>query len=178
MTKDEILSAAEKTFNRFTATCEAVDTATFFAHPVEKWSVAENVQHMIVSTRMTNLAYRLPKWAVRLIGGKPNRVSRSFDELKAKYDRKLSEGGKASGRYVPKPLEKKYGKDKLLANWKKETAAFLKFLRNNRSEADLDNYLAGHPLLGKITLRELGYFTIFHTDHHLQAINKLTRTNP
>ena len=173
-TKEEILNAAEKSFNQFTATCEAIDNARFFEHPGDKWSVAENVQHLIVSTRMTNLAYRLPKWMVRMIGGTPNRASRTYEELLAKYERKLSEGGRASGRYVPKPLEKQYGKDKLVQNWKKETGAFLKFLHNNRSEADLDNYLAGHPLLGKITLRELCYFTVFHTNHHLQSINKLT----
>ena len=174
--KEDILIAAEKSFNQFTATCQAIDNARFFEHPGDKWSVAENVQHLIVSTKMTNLAYRLPKWMVRMVGGTPNRSSRSFEELYAKYAKKLAEGGRASGRYVPKPLEKKYGKDKLMLNWKKQTAAFLKALQNNRTEADLDHYLAGHPLLGKITLRELCYFTVFHTDHHLQSIHKLTGT--
>ena len=40
----------------------------------------------------------------------------------------------------------------------------------HQHEEDLDRYLAPHPLLGKITLRELAYFTIYHTHHHLQII--------
>lgn len=39
-------------------------------------------------------------------------------------------------------------------------------------DAALDQYLAPHPLLGKITLRELGYFTIYHTEHHLAIIKE------
>ena len=41
-------------------------------------------------------------------------------------------------------------------------------------DPQLDQYIAPHPLLGKITLRELGYFTIYHTYHHLETIQKMT----
>jgi hypothetical protein len=126
---------------------------------------------------MTTLAYRLPKFLVRLVGGKPNRASRSYEELKARYYKKLADGGQASGRFVPKPIEIKYGKEKLLNNWQHATGGFIKALTRNRTEADLDKYLAKHPLLGRITLRELCYFTIFHTQHHLQAIHKISE-NP
>jgi DinB superfamily len=176
MTKDEILVAAENSFNRFTQTCHAIDEPVFFDKPGEKWSVAENIQHLIISTNTTTLAYSLPKFLVRWVGGTPNRASRSFEELAAKYYKKLVEGGQASGRYIPKPIAIKYGKEKLLSNWTRATEKFMSALRRNRSEKDLDAYLAGHPLLGRITLRELCYFTIFHTDHHLQGIEK--RINP
>jgi len=39
-------------------------------------------------------------------------------------------------------------------------------------EPQLDQYIAPHPLLGKITLRELCYFTIYHTKHHLNIIKE------
>jgi hypothetical protein len=41
-------------------------------------------------------------------------------------------------------------------------------------DPQLDKYIAPHPLLGKITLRELGYFTIHHMYHHLESIQKMT----
>lgn len=176
MTKREIITAAENIFTQFTDTCNSMDEALLFKKPVEKWSAAENIQHLIISTNMTTLAYRLPKLIVRLVGGKPNRASRSYDELKAKYYKKLADGGRASGRFVPKPIEIKYGKEKLMRNWQNATAAFQLALSKNRTEQDLDNYLAGHPLLGRITLRELCYFTIFHTEHHLQTIHKISET--
>ena len=176
MTKDEILIAAENSFSRFTQTCSTIDDTVFFDKPDTKWSVAENIQHLIISTNTTTLAYSLPKFLVRWVGGTPNRASRSFDELAARYYKKLEDGGQASGRYIPRPIAIKYGKEKLLANWNKATVKFISALRRNRTEKDLDAYLAGHPLLGRITLRELCYFTIFHTDHHLQGIEK--RINP
>ncbi len=174
MTKTELITASEKTFLGFSQTCNNMQETLFFMNPGNKWSAAENMQHMIISTRMTTLAYRLPVFIVRLIGGRPNRPSRSYEELKAKYYSKLAAGGKASGVFVPKPIKIKYGKQKLVRNWEKATANYLNALSRNRTEEDLDNYLAKHPLLGRITLRELCYFTIFHTEHHLQAIENIS----
>lgn len=173
MTKTEIITANKIIFNLFSETCHSMDEIVLFKKPGDNWSAAENIQHLIISTNMTTLAYRLPKFIVRLIGGRPNRASRSYEALKDKYYKKLAHGGKASGLFVPKAIEIKFGKQKLMDNWQKATAGFIKALSKNSTESDLDNYLAKHPLLGRITLRELGYFTAFHTEHHLQAILKI-----
>ena len=172
MSKTEIIIAAENIFKQFSETCSTIDETRLFKRPENKWSAAENMQHLIISTNTTSLAFWLPKLLVRWIGGTPNRTSRTFDELKDKYYKKLNEGGKASGRFVPKSIEIKYGKQKLIDNWNKATARFLHALNKKRSEKDLDSYLVKHPLLGRITLRELCYFTIFHTQHHLLSIHK------
>ncbi len=172
MTKTEIITASENIFNQFTEACKNMDEPLLFERPSNKWSVAENMQHLIISTNTTTLAYALPKFLVKWMAGTPNRASRTFEDVKNKYYQKLSEGGRASGRFIPKPIEVKYGKQKLLNNWNTATIKFIKALHKNRSENDLDNYLVKHPLLGRITLRELCYFTIFHTEHHLQSIQK------
>jgi|SRR5882672_10633400 len=39
-----------------------------------------------------------------------------------------------------------------------------------QSEADLDKYILLHPLLGKLILREMLYFTIHHNEHHLELL--------
>jgi DinB superfamily len=176
MTKTEIITAAENVFVQFSETCNRIDETVLFKRPVNKWSAAENIQHLIISTNTTALAYWLPKFLVRWIGGTPNRKSKTYDEVKDKYYKKLQDGGRASGRFVPKPIEIKYGKQKLMNNWNKATAKFISALTKNRSEKDLDSYLVKHPLLGRITLRELCYFTIFHTEHHLQSIQKPVET--
>ena len=179
MNNQEIITASEKMFKQFSETCSTINDTGIFARPGDKWSVAENIQHLIISTKMTTLAYRLPKFLVRWIGGgTANRNSRTYEEVKDKYYKKLSEGGRASGRFIPKPIEVKYGKEKLLQNWNVSTAKYISSLNSKRTEADLDHYLAKHPLLGRITLRELCYFTIFHTEHHLNSIQKtLTPSN-
>ena len=173
MTKEEIITATQKTVDILTQTCSAADDIIFFERPGNKWSIAQNVQHLILATNTSALAFQLPTFIVKLIGGKPNRSSRTFDELLAKYNKKLADGATASSRFVPKPIEIKFGKEKLMNNWEKATAKFITALQKNRTEQDLDNYLVKHPLLGRITLRELCYFTIFHTEHHLNSISKI-----
>ena len=175
MTKDEIIIAADKSFSAFTLCCNSIAETDFFNKPTSKWSVAENVQHLIVSTNTTTLAFSLPKFLVRLVGGTPNRQSKTYEELVAKYTAKLAAGGAATGRFVPKPIAIKYGKEKLMQHWIKATTKHLAALTKN-NDANLDLYLVKHPLLGRITLRELCYFTIYHTQHHLTIIS--TRTAP
>ena len=78
LSKDQIISAAEKVFAAFTKACEATDENLFFKRPsAEKWSAAENIQHLIISTNTTTFAYTLPNFIVRWVGGTPNRESRS-----------------------------------------------------------------------------------------------------
>lgn len=170
MTLEEIVQESEKAFFLFAKTCATIEEHSFFTKAAGKWSVAENMQHLVTSTTTSTLAFKLPLFIVRIVGGTPNRSSRSYDELLLKYNKKITEGGKASGRYIPKGLNIKKGKQGLMRKWAKACTAYIRFLKRNRSEKDLDNYLVGHRLLGKITLRELCYFTIFHTLHHCNII--------
>lgn len=168
--KEEIIAACEKIFYDLSKTCDGLEAGLFFEPITGKWSIAENVQHLIISTKITTLAYTLPLFIVRWVGGKPKRAPGTYDELLLKYRKALLNGATANKTYVPKPLEIKYGKEKLLLNWAKISARFINALKYNTTEGKLDEYLARHPLLGKISLRELGYFTIFHTEHHLSTI--------
>jgi hypothetical protein len=44
------------------------------------------------------------------------------------------------------------------------------------SEAQLDEYVLPHPILGKLTIREMLYFTIYHaTHHHLATLKNLEK---
>jgi hypothetical protein len=175
MTKEEILTETKNQFDLFTNFCKNSTDAFFFEKPSQKWSIADNLKHLLISTNISSLAFWLPKFLVKLIGGKPNRPSKTYDELVEKYKQKLSEGAVATGRFVPKLNKDLTKKDSLLKQWDKVSTHYLSSLTKNRTEADLDNYLINHPLLGKITLRELCYFTIYHTQHHLQIVTKLVQ---
>lgn len=174
MNKREIIAKSQEVFIQLTDTCNAINNLRFFEKNGTKWSVAENLQHLVISTKTSSLAFRLPRFVVRWLAGKPNRNSRTFDEVKTKYYGKLEAGGRAGSRFVPGPL--RTSKETLLQNWKKGTSSYLLSLGKNRSEKDLDQFLVRHPLLGRITVRELCYFTIFHTEHHLKSIQKNLQT--
>lgn len=168
--KEQILRESSKVFRQLTDCCLTIPDDLFFKMPGEQWSVAQNVAHLIISLKTTVAAYALPKFLVRLIGGRPNRPSRSYDELVEKYLAKLAAGGKASGRFVPKKIHSSYSRDQVLNKWLKVTEDYLEAIRRNWTTEQFDQYIVKHPLLGRITLRELCYFTIFHTRHHLEII--------
>ncbi|MGE5106490.1 MAG: DinB family protein [Sphingobacteriales bacterium] len=171
----QIVNNTEATFTELSSYCSNVDEGAFFKRIDNKWSIAENLQHLITSTKMTNLALRVPKFALRLLYGKPNRPSRTYEELIAKYNSKLEAGAKASGRYIPKDQEINKGKDELLVNWNAAAANYLSRIKYYWDEESLDQYIVPHPMLGKITIRELMYFTIYHSKHHLKAIRQRNR---
>lgn len=68
MTKEEIVAATQKTVEAFSQVCNGADDLVFFKRQGNKWSVAENIQHLIISFNTTTLAYSLPRIFVRWIG--------------------------------------------------------------------------------------------------------------
>src|SRR4030095_652282 len=161
MQKEEIIKASKKIFTEFSDICLQIPDNKFFYQPSEKWSIAQNVDHLTRAVKTTRLAYSLPKIFVRTMFGKANRPSKTYEELVAKYKLKLAQGGKASGRYLPKTQFTK--KLSLIQKWQKENENYLESVELKWSDDQLDHYIAPHPLLGKLTLRELCYFTIYHT---------------
>ena len=171
---EEITDQLLGTEQGFKQYCNSLDDKQFFFQPAGKWSVAQQVKHLLTATNTARLAYSLPKFMVRWVGGTPNRPSRNYAELVAKYKLKLEQGGRAGGKYVPKPIPASYGKEKLLNNFTKAMNKMAIAIKKNWKEPQPDQYIAPHPLLGKITLRELCYFTIYHTQHHLNSIKAMT----
>ena len=106
--------------------------------------------------------------SVGIIFGKANRSSKSYDELVEKYQQKLSEGYKATGNYIPPKI---YASQKIfLENKLAHIINAIEDNLDNFSEEELDKYILPHPLLGKLTYREMMYFTIYHAQHHEKIV--------
>ena len=145
-----------------------LDKEQFELSPNGKWSAGQNLGHLIRAIKPLQIAYCLPKFVLSILFGTTNRPSRTYDELVIKYKAKLTAGGKASGPFIPPAIgfEKKDKLIKKYADQKQKLIAKIK----KQSEADLDKYILPHPLLGKVTLREMLYFTIHHNEHHLELL--------
>ncbi|MBK5278767.1 MAG: DinB family protein [Bacteroidia bacterium] len=167
MTKEKIIQELQKGFDKAINTTEVLEVTSFFQRIGSKWSVAENLEHLILSVKPLTLAFSVPKFFL-LLFGKPNRQIRTYAELVNRYQNKLEEGGRATSSFIPKANYT--DKALLLKKFKTENQRFLKSLVK-WDEKDLDRYLIPHPLLGKLYVREMLYFTIYHTQHHLKAIN-------
>lgn len=113
----------------------------------------------------------LPKFLLTIRFGSNNRPERTYDELVIRYHEKLDAGGQASSPFIP-PFVAIEQKEQLLSTYQNEKIKLIKVL-HNWSEKQLSTNIAPHPLLGKCTIRELLYFTIYHNYHHLKSIKDI-----
>ena len=168
--KPTLLNDLSKTFEVLYKTGALVPDALFNVSKENKWTPAENISHLINATKMTLLAYTLPKFLPALLYGKSKGASRSYDEIVDSYHQKLAAGAKAFGPYVPKKTN--YEREKLSSLLLQEGEKLVQTINDQWTEEQLDKYQIKHPILGKLTLRELAYFTIYHNIHHTETIRK------
>jgi hypothetical protein len=139
-----------------------------------KWSVGQNIDHLIRSLSPVNLALLLPYWVLRMMFGKLNRTPRNYQELVDRYHQKLAAGGRASGQFIP-PVIAWDQKERKVADFNLQKERMIKRMES-WSEDELDHYLLPHPLLGKLTLREMLFFSAYHIQHHLQILKERERS--
>ncbi len=144
----------------------------FAAQFGESWSPADNIRHLTKSTKPVTKALKLPKLALRSLFGLAQNPSLSYSALREKYQGLLAQGATA-GRFAPKDIavpEDRTGWQRELVGLCREAVADLEKEAARLSESDLDRYCLPHPLLGKLTLREMLFFTLYHYAHHKETV--------
>lgn len=167
----ETLTQTKAVFADIAKFLNAHTDAKLLQAPEGKWHSLLQAQHLVISQKSTLVAYKVPGFAVGLLYGKrAGGVSRSYDEIVATYQGHLNNGAKAPAEYVPKA--KDFDKARLVASFNKVGTEYLAAVAT-KTEKELDTLQVKHPLLGKLTLRELAYFTLYHNRHHLKSMQGL-----
>jgi len=138
--------------------------------PPEKWTAGQHLDHLIRAIKPLTQAMILPNFVLKTMFGKANRQSKTYTGLVRNYQEKLEEGGRASGKFLPPPQS--FEDRSKLINQFQNLISKLKKQIDNYSEASLDELILPHPLLGKLTLREMLYFTAYHATHHQRLVEK------
>lgn len=171
-TKEGILHQLNIAVDAFEQTGRTLKNEEFFAKSEDQWSAAEQMQHLILSVIPLHKAFGKPRLILRVLYGKPDRnTSSTYTELVKKYQGKLERGAKASPAFRPKPLSADTDKEALIDNFTKIYTHFIAKIASI-NEYDLDNYQLPHPILGKLTLREMLYFTAYHVEHHHKIVKE------
>lgn len=154
----------------------AIDAHRFFAHPDGVWSAAENLDHLIKAVKPLATALRLPKLLTRVAFGGARPEARSYDDIVQAYKEQLQQGGAASGRVLPSiETQSADVQRELLTEWRTTNDKLLDTLRS-WSDDTLDQQQLPHPLLGKLSVREMLFFTLYHNGHHVAQAREVLAT--
>lgn len=170
MNKQALIQALQKQYKSFASEVEILNEPEFMQAAADKWTAGQHLDHLCRSLRPLAIGLRIPKFIPRLLFGKANRPSKTYQDLVDKYLRKIAAGAKASGPYVPKAIP--FSQKKRLLNTLQKLVSTLCKAVDTFSEAQLDKIILPHPLLGKVTIREMLYFTAYHAEHHKKLVER------
>ena len=171
-TRTELLEGLSATHLEIEQAFSDLPLEVFLAPQGPHWSPAGHLRHLVKSVKPVAKALSMPRLALVGIGGVSRGPSRSFEEVRGLYMEALAAGGQA-GRYGPSDREITLPD----AEWR---AVIIERFRGARQDLDqvlgkwddraLDRYRLPHPLLGKLTVREMLFFTMYHGKHHLRRV--------
>ena len=138
--------------------------------PKNKWNTGEHIIHLIQSEQAVNRALWLPKFFLKYKFGVNNRANRTYDEMVKKYHDKLVIHASIVANMSKKmPITTLTNKTSYITKLDKEKKKLIEKFRK-WTEHDLDTYLLPHPLMGKMTIREVVMWTAHHTEQHYQIL--------
>jgi hypothetical protein len=167
-TKETIIIETKNSTRRAIDWFDAITADQFFIRNGEVWSASDNVDHLIKAIKPIALALKMPRLGLQTMFGKTEHPSRTYDEICKIYVDEISKGAQASGRFLPKqesPSQPEGQKKALLEQLEKASSSLTVALEKWQ-DAELDQYQLPHPILGKLTVREMLFFSIYHTLRH------------
>lgn len=171
MTKEQLTQELQANHEAFIDTLLRFSDEAFMFSPENKWTAGQHIAHLCKSIQPLVKALRLPATDLIARFGASEHISKSYSEVVATYQAALQAGGVASEAFIPQAISVA-DKDGLITNLRQEVASLVEII-TQYSEEDLDKVTIPHPLLGKMTLREMIYFTMYHAMHHQKGIEKL-----
>ncbi|MEL6560478.1 MAG: DinB family protein [Bacteroidota bacterium] len=135
-----------------------------------KWNTGEHVVHLIQSESALNKGLGFPKFVLKYKFGTNNRDNRTYDQIVEKYQNKLVEySGVVADISKNMPEITSANKASYIAKLDQEKTKLIRKFQK-WSDKDLDTYLLPHPLMGRMTIREIVIWTAYHTEHHCKIL--------
>ena len=170
MDKQAIIEQLVKRHDAFIQKIASLSDEDFLRNPAEKWNAGQQLDHIIKSVARTDMAFGLPLFVLEGKFGFAERPSKSYQDLVNWYLQVLEEnkGYVLPEAFAPEEIAEGH-KQKNLERLHKLVEK-LCYRIENFSEEELNTYMIPHPVMGKLTLLEMLYFTIYHVQHHDRQI--------
>lgn len=129
-----------------------------------KWTPGQQLEHVYLC--LVPIAKVLPsKTFIQEKFGVMDRAVWNYDEVIHIYTSALSQGGKAPEKFLPAAVD--FDRKVLLMNDTTTTLSSISQSFDTYTEKELDRLVLPHPLLGKLSIRELFFLMGYHATHHL-----------
>lgn len=140
--------------------------------PEGKWTCGQQILHLTNSLQLLNNALSYPRFFLKYKFGTCNRETRSYESVAENYQQKLLEN-KDRAKVFNKDLKKPALKDRARLITKLQIQSKkLQYKTKKISDINLDTLVIPHPLMGKMTVREIIMWTAHHTEHHTAILMK------
>ncbi len=164
MDKEQLIAEFDSAHTSFLNYIASLNESDFIESPDGKWSAGQQLMHIYLSIKPLEQVFVIPGFILKILFGKSKKGGRSYDEIVADYTKILQQGGKASSKYIPKKIVFDQ-KEKTISLLKKTVAVLIDKIGETKHK-DLEEILLPHPLMGKLTLQEMLFFSIYHVQHH------------
>jgi hypothetical protein len=173
MNKIEIADLLEEKHNELFDWLSQQPKENWEKGPLEKWTSGQHILHLVNSLQLLNNALSYPKFVLKYKFGVCNRASRDYGTVTKKYQQKLIDNQDRAKKFntnLKKPSLKE--RERLLTKFQIQEKK-LQYKTKKISDKNLDTLVIPHPLMGKMTLREIIMWTAHHTAHHLETLKLL-----
>lgn len=152
-------------------------TSEFFQRPSENvWAPVDQVRHLTKSMRAMRRGFEMPKVLLFLRFGIALRPSRGLEALRDAYGASLRPFPR--NPFAARELD---AADRNEAGRSREMQAHATTVDElcraieRWSETSLDRFVLPHPLLGRLTAREMAIFAVIHNMHHVRVAEQRRR---
>jgi uncharacterized damage-inducible protein DinB len=151
---------------------EQHDSERWETGPEGKWTTGQHILHLLQSIKPLNTALSLPRFVLKYKFGTSNRAVRDYDAIVNRYLERLEEAKGitfkgSQNMKIPKLKEKTYFLNRLQVEQKK-----LQHKTKKWSDTALDTLILPHPLMGKMPVREIIMWTVYHVEHHTKTLQE------
>lgn len=165
MEKQELLKAFKNNHQTFTQYIDDLDIEKFIYANENKWSAGQQLKHVLLT--LTPFPKILP--SKNYLSEKFGTLDRSSWDYETVLNNYLKTNRQAPQQFVPNAVILFEEKEQIIRDIKNHIET-ITFHLNNYSEEELDLFSIPHPLLGKLTIREMFYLMSYHPLHHLKQI--------
>ena len=163
MNRTELIVNFEEAHLVFVGYINRLSKESFMARFEEKWSAGQQLEHLIKSIEPLAKVLGAKDFILSKFGT-IDRPIWTYTELIKNYKLALQQGGKAPAQFLPKEtsFDQRASLSTSLIDYVETVIDSLKFY----TDEELESLVLIHPLLGKLTIREMLQFMTYHVGHH------------